>query len=177
MNAPHPSLPAYVVEQTLVDIAELEGILADLGPRDGIMARVLAAQDGVKARSADIEASHGVPVSVDRASGSLVHHPAMADARAELRRMRDLLRTHDETTRKVAGLRQLLETGSKLDRPFRCHVAPSEIGRVAGEGRGLRLTAGPDGKPRIERVGTDRRSIPEVDGPEGVAKRRARSKN
>lgn len=175
MTTPHPSLPAQTVEQTLAEIAQLEQTLADLGPREAIVDRVIAAQNGMKARTTTIEKSHGIPLVADHATGSLTYHPALGNARAELHRARELLSKHNEAAQRLNVLRKFLETGSMLARPFRSYSAPSEIGRLASEGRGLRLTAGPDGKPRIERVSSDRVKICEVDGPSGVARRRARN--
>jgi hypothetical protein len=170
----HPSLPGYVVEQTQAEIADLEATLQALGPREKLAERVLAAQAAVKQKEAAIVAAHGVPLHVDRSSGSMHHHPALRDVRRALDSAFGDRRRYDETQRRLDGLRRFLETGSRLDRPHRAYAAPSEVGRIAQDGRGLRLTAGADGVPRLERVGDAAPKVCEMDGPAGVRRRRAR---
>ncbi len=168
----HPSLPAYVVEQTQADIAELESSLASMGPREKLADGVTAAQAAVTQKEAAIRAAHGVPLHVD-SLGNAHRHPALREVRRALECSRSAIRSYDETQRKLDGLRRFLETGSRLDRPHRAFCAPSEVGRIAQGGRGLRLTAGVDGRPIIERVGSEPRKVCTHDGPEGVARRRA----
>lgn len=176
MNAPHASLPAAVVADTTAEIEQLEELLASTGPREKLAAAVSSAQAAVKAREAAIVAAHGVPLHVD-GLGNVHRHPGMREVRRVLDAARSAIRAFDETQRKLDGLRRFLETGSKLDRPFRAFSAPSETGRVVGEGRGKRLEFNQETREfRIVRTGTDPVRVPEVDGPSGVAKRRAASR-
>jgi hypothetical protein len=178
VNAPHPNLSAQVVARLEAEIAEFEATIAELGPREALAEAVTKARAAHDAKSARIAAQGGIPKRADYVSGRVEHHPALAGERHALRVAQEALRQHDDATRKLANRRTtLFESGSSLDRPFKCHAAPSETGRVAQEGRGRRLEFNQETREfRIVRTGTEPVKVCEVDGPQGVAKRRAASR-